>query len=64
MSHKIHEQYEILNIVGKGSYGSVAKAIQRSTNRIVALKMMLSPVVTEYEIIKLLREIQIGRKLG
>ena len=45
--------------MGKGSYGFVAKAIQRSTGRLVALKMMKSPVETEYEVIKLLRELQI-----
>ena len=59
LSEQIHKKYELIAIVGKGSYGFVAKAMQRTTGRLVALKMMKSPVETEYEVIKLLRELQI-----
>jgi len=49
--------------IGKGSYGFVVKAVHRASGKMVALKIMKNPVVTEYEIIKLLRELQIMRRL-
>ena len=50
-------------MIGKGSYGCVSKAKCRFTGKLVALKVMKNQTKTEYEIIKLLREIQLLRKL-
>jgi len=60
----IVKKYEIKSIIGKGSYGCVTKAKCRRTGRDVALKVMQQQSQTEYEIIKLLREIQILRRLN
>ena len=37
----INEKYQIVEILGKGSYGCVSKATCRSTGRVVALKIMV-----------------------
>ena len=54
---EICKKYEVLQILGKGSYGCVSKGKCLTTGRFVALKVMKNTTVTEYEIIKLLREI-------
>ena len=54
---EISKKYDITSLIGKGSYGCVSKAICQQTGRKVALKIMKNTTVTEYEIIKLLREI-------
>ena len=36
----VHELYQRLETVGKGSYGSVHKGIQRATGNVVALKII------------------------
>jgi hypothetical protein len=36
----INRQYEFEEILGKGSYGCVSKAVCKTTGRIVALKVM------------------------
>ncbi len=48
---------QIIENIGNGSYGSVFKAICLKTGRIVALKVMKNLNKTEYEYIKILREI-------
>lgn len=53
----IAAKYQIISLIGKGSYGCVSKAICKKTGREVALKIMKKEAVKEYEIIKLLREI-------
>lgn len=58
------KKYELKSIIGKGSYGCVTKAKCKRTGREVALKVMQQQSQTEYEIIKLLREIQILRRLN
>jgi hypothetical protein len=57
MRECIIKKYDIKSIIGKGSYGCVTKAKCRRTGRDVALKVMQQQSQTEYEIIKLLREI-------
>jgi len=57
MRELVNRKYEILNVVGKGSYGCVTKARCKRTGREVALKVMIQKSQTEYEMIKLLREI-------
>ena len=51
-------------MVGNGSYGCVSQGKCKSTGRTVALKIMKNQAVMEYEIIKLLRELQIMRQLN
>ena len=53
----------MIEVLGKGSYGCVSKAKCLKTGRIVALKIMENQTNTEYDTIKLLREIQLMRKL-
>lgn len=53
----IHRKYKIIEVIGKGSYGCVSKAKCKETGRMVALKVMKNQTLTEYELIKLLREI-------
>jgi len=60
----IGRQYEITEVLGKGSYGCVSKAKCKTTDRVVALKIMENQTDTEYDTIKLVREIQLMRKLN
>jgi serine/threonine protein kinase len=53
----IQRKYEIIEMVGNGSYGTVMKAKDKVTGVQVALKVMKSQPKMEYEIIKLLREL-------
>lgn len=60
---QIIKKYEFIEILGKGSYGCVSKAKCLKTGRIVALKIMENQTNTEYDTIKLLREIMLMKKL-
>lgn len=60
----IQRKYDIVEMVGNGSYGTVMKAKNRLTEELVALKIMKSQPKMEYEIIKLLRELQLMRALN
>ena len=60
----ISRQYEIIEVLGKGSYGCVSKAKCKTTGRVVALKVMENQTDTEYDTIKLVREIQLMRRLN
>lgn len=60
----IHRKYKIIEVIGKGSYGCVSKAKCKETGRMVALKVMKNQTLTEYELIKLLREIQLMKRLN
>ena len=51
-------------ILGKGSYGLVSKATCKRTGKIVAIKLMDNQTNTEYDSIKLLREIQLMKQLN
>ena len=62
LKHTIQKKYDIIGYIGKGSYGCVSKAKCKSTGRLVALKIMKNSKLSEYEVIKLLREIQLMRK--
>jgi len=63
MRTAISQKYKIVQVIGKGSYGCVSKAKCLETGVIVALKVMQNKSSTEYEFIKLLREIKIMRGL-
>jgi serine/threonine protein kinase len=60
----ISQKFKIIQLIGKGSYGCVSKAKCLETGNIVALKVMQNNNSTEYEFIKLLREIKIMRELN
>ena len=60
----ITKRYRVIEVIGKGSYGCVSKAMCKETGRMVALKVMKNQSLTEYELIKLLREIQLMKKLN
>jgi mitogen-activated protein kinase 1/3 len=64
MRKAISQKYKILQLIGKGSYGCVSKAKCLDTGKTVALKVMQNNNSTEYEFIKLLREIKIMRGLN
>jgi serine/threonine protein kinase len=64
LRYAINRHYEIIEVLGKGSYGCVSKARCKNTGRIVALKIMENQTDTEYDTIKLVREIQLMRKLN
>ena len=57
------ERYRILKAVGDGTYGSVSKAVNRSTGEVVAVKKMKSKFYT-WEACLALREIKSLRKLS
>jgi mitogen-activated protein kinase 1/3 len=56
-------EYEIEKIIGIGSYGSVCRAIQKSTSKKVAIKRMQNIFEDEIDCKRILREITLLRKL-
>lgn len=64
LSSAINRKYEVLELIGNGSYGCVSQAKCKRTGRMVALKIMKSEATMEYEVIKLLREVQLMRRLN
>ena len=63
MAATVKPKYSLKACIGKGSYGQVTKAECRATGQTVALKVMQCSKLTEYELIKLLREVMILRRL-
>jgi serine/threonine protein kinase len=57
LRNAINKRYEVIEVVGNGSYGCVSQGKCKSTGRTVALKIMKNQATMEYEIIKLLREL-------
>ena len=57
LRREIENKYEILQLIGKGSYGAVSKGRCKATGKEVALKILIDQVDTEYNAIKMLREI-------
>lgn len=57
LRNAITKRYEIVELIGNGSYGVVSKGKCKVTGRSVALKILKSQPKMEYEIIKLLREL-------
>ena len=53
----ISAKYEIVDLLGKGSYGRVLKGICKETSRKVALKITTVEEDRQYDNIRLLREI-------
>ena len=57
------ENYDVLEKIGEGTYGSVSKARCRSTGKIVALKKVMLKNEREGFPITAIREIKILKKL-
>lgn len=60
---EIGEDYEITKIVGKGSYGDVAEAIQKKTGKKVAIKRIYRVFEDLIDCKRIVREIAILRRL-
>lgn len=60
----ITKKYKIIEVIGNGSYGVVSKAQCLKTGIHVALKIMKNKPKMEYELIKLIREIKLQRRLN
>ena len=60
----IESKYEIIEFIGRGSYGSVSKGKCKLSGKIVAIKIMENQTDSEYDSIKLVREIQLMRHLN
>ena len=60
----INSKYQVLEVIGIGSYGTVSKAKCLESGKVVALKIMKNQPKMEYEVIKLLREIQLMSRLN
>lgn len=58
------EDYEIVKIVGQGSYGSVAEAIHRPTNKQVAIKRLEDIFADTEDCKKMVREILLLKALN
>lgn len=54
----------MLSIIGKGSYGCVSKAKCRLSGQLVAIKIMENHTDTEYDTIKILREVLIMKRMN
>lgn len=57
----VANDYELLKLVGIGSYGEVVRARHRASGRLVAIKLLTGIYKSFYECKKVLREIQILR---
>ena len=44
MRNLVLEKYEVLELVGKGSYGCVSKGTEKSTGKTVALKVIQTEI--------------------
>ena len=64
LRNMIKEKYEIISIIGKGSYGCVSKAKCKSTGKLVAIKIFNNHSDSEYDTVKLVREIVIAKRLN
>ena len=61
--HQIKKNYNLHSVVGKGAYASVSKGKCLKSGVLVAVKILdISSV--EYDLIKVLREIQLLRRLN
>lgn len=62
----VGERYELVRILGRGSYGEVAQAIDLSVGRrdaYVAIKRIQSPFDQEVDAVRLYREVHILRRM-
>ena len=52
-------EYTVLGTLGKGSYGEVVQAVCKLTGEVVAIKYINDLGYCDYDLVKLIREIQI-----
>ena len=64
LRNEIKTKFELIKVIGRGSYGCVTKAKCKTTGRIVAIKIFQNHQDTEYDTVKLVREIMIIKKLN
>ena len=57
LKKKIEKKYEIVKLIGRGSYGHVHKAKCKATGNTVALKVMKLRDHCDYDLTKVIREI-------
>nr|XP_055046837.1 NUAK family SNF1-like kinase 1 [Misgurnus anguillicaudatus] len=58
--HNLKHRYELLETLGKGTYGKVKKAIERHTGRVVAIKSIRKEKIKdEQDMVHIRREIEI-----
>lgn len=57
----IEKEYELESVIGKGSYGQVVQGRNRHNGQIVAIKLIKDVFSSEYDIMKVIREIQLLR---
>lgn len=57
------QYYDILEVAGSGSYGKVYKALCKRTNQVVAIKHITDFGHQDYQMVKVIREIQILKGL-
>ena len=62
--NKVTGDYELVEILGQGTYGVVVKAKHRSKKRMVAIKLMENVMNDSYEAKRLFTEIYILRKMS
>ena len=62
--NELQEQYIIHKMIGKGAFGQVAKATQKSSGSVVAIKLIEDAFRGNYSCRKLLREVFFLRKLN
>ena len=59
----INTKYKIKEQIGKGAYGCVYRGLCRVTNRQVALKILKNEMKSDYDYVKVIREIQLMDEL-
>ena len=59
----IKDDYKILNTLGRGSFASVKKAMNRKTGEFFAIKVFMKKKLTEINLEKLKTEIEVLRQL-
>ena len=60
----INQKYDLIELIGEGSYGTVSKGLCKTTGKTVALKILVNQTTTEYDAIKVLRELQLMVRLN
>lgn len=60
----IQSKYELIEVIGRGSYGCVSKAKCNKTGKLVAIKIFEKHQNSEYDTLKLVREIMLIKKLN
>lgn len=58
------ENYDLIDMIGEGSYGEVCEGKCKVTGERVAIKYVKNIYENEYDCVKILREVQILRKLS